>query len=69
MCTLLRQQLNRVKLAFIEKQQWKQKSYLTMILDITTWSMIETSERHACSILSNIVQSLNSFNLVLDIKH
>lgn len=36
MCTLLRQQLNRVKLAFIEKQQWKQKSYLTMILDITT---------------------------------
>jgi len=57
MCTLLRQQLNRVKLTFIEKQQWKQKSYLTMILDIATWSMIETSKRHACSILSNIVQS------------
>jgi hypothetical protein len=36
MCTLLRQQLNRVKLTFIEKQQWKQKSYLTMILDIAT---------------------------------
>jgi hypothetical protein len=57
MCTLLRQQLNIVKLAFTKKTTMEPKSCLIMILDFATWGMAKTSKRHACSILSNIVKS------------